>query len=51
MDIVIIRNSFHTFTNVVIVDLTRINLVQRVSTTTMHATIVVVQDKAQSYIK
>jgi len=51
MDIFITKNSFHTFANVVVIDLTHIDLVQRASTMIVHASIVAVQDKAQSYIE
>jgi hypothetical protein len=51
MDIVITKNSFRTLTDVVVVNPTRINLVQHVSTMTMHAVIVTLQNKAQSYIE
>jgi len=37
--------------NVVIINPTHTNLVQRASTMTMHATIVITQDKVQSYTK
>jgi len=50
-DIVITKNSFWTLTNVVIINATCTNLVQRVSTMTMHAKIVATQDKVRSYTK
>ncbi len=49
MDIVITRNNFQTLTNIVIANPTHTNLVQHTSTTIVHATIVVTQDKTQSY--
>jgi len=51
MDIVIIKDDFQTLANVVIVNSTHINLVQCVSMTTLHATIVAAKYKAQSYTK
>jgi hypothetical protein len=48
MDIIIIRNNFQTLVDVVIVDLTRTDLVQHAITTT-HASRVVAQDKVRSY--
>jgi hypothetical protein len=51
MDIFIKKDGFRTLTNIVIVDSTYTNLVQHASTMIVHATIVVVQNKAQSYIK
>jgi hypothetical protein len=51
MDIVIIKDDFHTLANFVIANSIHTNLVQHVSTTTLHATIVAAKDKAQSYIK
>jgi hypothetical protein len=45
MDIFIIKNSFQTLVDIIIVDLTHLDLVQHVLTTIVHATIVVVQDK------
>jgi hypothetical protein len=51
MDIVITRNSFQTLANIVIVNLTHIDLVQCALTMIVHAIIVVAQDKAQSYIE
>ncbi len=51
MDIVIIKDDFQTLVNVVIVDSTHTNLVQRVSMTTLHATIVATKYKARSYSK
>ncbi len=50
MDIIITKDSFRTLENV-ITDLTCLDLVQRFSTTIARATIVAVQDKAQSYTK
>jgi hypothetical protein len=46
MDIVIIKNDFHTLANVIIVDSTHTNLVQHVSTTTPHASTVAAKGKA-----
>jgi hypothetical protein len=37
--------------DIVIVDLTHTNMVQRALTTTTHATIMVVQEKTWSYVK
>jgi hypothetical protein len=51
MDIVIIKDSFCTLANVVIIDLTYRDLVQHVSMMTTHVAIIVTQDKAQSYTK
>jgi hypothetical protein len=51
MDIVIARYKLWTLVNIIIVDLTHTNLVQWASTTTTHATIIIAQDKAQSYIE
>jgi len=48
MDIVIIRNNFRTLVDVVIANLTRIDLVQHATMTT-HASRVVAQDKVRSY--
>jgi hypothetical protein len=46
VDIVIIRNSFGTMANVFIIHLIHIDLVQCASTTTTHATTIVIQNKA-----
>jgi hypothetical protein len=51
MDIIITRDNFQTLTNIVIANPTHTNLVQHASTTIVYATIVVVQDKTQSYIE
>jgi hypothetical protein len=51
MDIVITRDDFWTWSDFVIANPTRTNLVQGVSTTTTHVTTIVVQDKTQSYIE
>jgi hypothetical protein len=51
VDIVIIRDSLCTLVDVVIADLTHIDLVQHASTVISHVTIVAAQDKAQSYIE
>jgi hypothetical protein len=51
MDIFITRDDFWTLMDVVIVVSTRINMAQRASTTTWHATMMVVQKKTQSYAK
>jgi hypothetical protein len=45
VDIVITKNDFQTLVDVVIVDLTCIDLVQCASTMIVHATTIVVQDK------
>ncbi len=45
MDIVIIRDFFCTLADVVITDLTHIDLVQCASIMTMHATTIIVQEK------
>jgi hypothetical protein len=49
VDIIIIKDNFCTLADVVIVNLTRTNLVSCVSTTTMHVAIVADQNNAQSY--
>ncbi len=49
MDIFIIKNSFQTLVDIIIADLTHLDLVQHVLTTIVHATIVVVQDKTWFY--
>jgi hypothetical protein len=46
VDIVIIKDIFHTLANVVIADPICRDLVQCASMTTMHATIVTAQNKA-----
>jgi hypothetical protein len=51
MDIVISKDGFWTLVDVVIVNLTCIDLVQHALMTIMHASIVVAQDKARSYTK
>jgi hypothetical protein len=51
MDIVITVDDFWTWSDVVIANLTRTNLVQGASTTIAHVATIVVQDKARSYIK
>jgi hypothetical protein len=45
MDIIITKDSFRTFEDVIIADFTCTNLVQCVSMTIMHVVIVVAQDK------
>jgi hypothetical protein len=49
MDLVITKDNFQTLMDVVIADLTRTNLMQCVSMTTLHVTTIVTQDKARSY--
>jgi len=51
MDIIITKDSFRTLVDVVITNLTHIDLVQHASTTTMHGATVAAQDKARSYIE
>jgi hypothetical protein len=51
MDVVITRDNFCTLANVVIVDLTRIDLVQHVLMMAVHVATIAIQDKAQSYTK
>ncbi len=51
MDIVITRDDFWTWVDVVIANPTHTNLVQCPSTTTTHVTTFAIQNKAQSYIK
>jgi hypothetical protein len=50
VDIVITKNGFWTLMDVVIVDSTRTNMVQRTLTTT-HAKMMAVQEKTQSYVE
>jgi len=49
IDIVITRNRFRTLVDVVIVDLTHINLVQQASMTTTHRATVATQNKKWPY--
>jgi len=51
MDIVITKDNFWTLANVIIGDLIHTNLVQCALVTTVHATIVTIQNKARSYTK
>jgi hypothetical protein len=51
MDIIITENDFQTFANVIIVNLTCLDMVQHGSTMTTHASTIVAKDKAQSYTK
>jgi hypothetical protein len=51
VDIIITKDNFRTLMDVVIANLTHTNLVQHASTMIMHVTIVIVQDKTQSYTK
>ncbi len=51
VDIVITKDGFWTLVDIVIADLTRTNLVQCALTTTTHATTIVPQNKAPSYIE
>jgi hypothetical protein len=46
VDILITKNGFQTLVDVAIANSTHTNLVQHVLIVTVHATIVVVQDKA-----
>jgi hypothetical protein len=45
---VITKDNFHTLVDVVIVDLTHIDLVQCASTTTTHATAIAIQNIEQA---
>jgi hypothetical protein len=46
VDIIINRDNFLTLANIVIANPTCTNLMEHVSTTTMHATIIGIQNKA-----
>jgi hypothetical protein len=45
VDILITRNGFHTLMDIVVVDSTRIDMVQQALMTTTHAMMIVVQEK------
>jgi hypothetical protein len=51
MDILITKNNFQTLMNVIIVDLTHTDMVQRTSIMTTHVMMLVVQDKNTTYVK
>jgi hypothetical protein len=51
MDIVITRDDFWTWVDVVIANPIHTNLVQCASTTTTHVAIVAIKKKTQSYIE
>jgi hypothetical protein len=49
MDIFIIRDDLHILMDIVIVDLTRIDMVQRISTITTYLITMAAQEKTRSY--
>jgi hypothetical protein len=51
MNILIIKHGFWTLMDVMIVDSTRTNMVQRALMTTTHVTMMVAREKKRSYIK
>jgi hypothetical protein len=51
VDIVITKDIFQTFVDIIIVNLTHTNLMQHALTTTTHPTTVIAQNKAWSYIE
>jgi hypothetical protein len=51
VDILIIRNGFRTLLDVIIVDMTHLNMVQQTSMTITHAMVMVVLEKSRTYAK